>query len=577
MDMTFEINGQEITPVNYETIGIKLDWTGDAREAELTVESVELANLGKKLVLDHIDTLGVYEGLPLTIKIGTLTLEYYIDLTDNPKISGEGDASIEVSIKRRRAVDWFFSQANALSFEAINKTNPISLIDAPYLIVKDNQLEILIMLGISAYTLTKALIEGIQDLTIAITELIAAATPNAGVPPSFNTGAIIGAALKVVARIIYVAAVIVALIDITKQIIELLFPPIRNLKASTILELLNKGCQKLGYDFSSTIIENMPQLTILPVPLKKKTDEGLLSIFTNLFSSDNGSYTRGYPTSRDTTPTLGSLVDAIQQMFNAKIRIVGNTVHFERRDFWQQNSGVNIRRTLNLQDSRENEWTYNLGETWKRYLVQYRTDPNDLHTLDKIDKTDVEHSTEPNTVVNPDLVNIKGLADIFLPWSFGTRKDELTLVEEAALPFAELADEVVQFFGGESDLAAKVNGRIGVTIISNQYYTVSKLIYQTGGRQPQNYLDVIGAKVIRDEYHTINNVKENFKRIYAAPIPFSTNNMEMLLENNYVNDEIGNPLEILKFEWINDTKTADIEYSEFSFEGFNTKTVLIDG
>ena len=569
----YSINGNYFRPTNADNIGFKMDWSGDIAEAELTVDSIELETDAKRLVIQHINTYGVFEGLPLTIEVGTLTLDYYIDLTDNPLISGVGDSSIEVTIKRRKAVDYFKQQANGLSFEALNKTNPISLIDVPYLIIKDNQLEMLIMLGISIFTLTKALIEGIRDLSAAITEVIEASTPNVTIPPSFNIGAIIGAVLLALARIIYVAVLIVALIDLTKQVIELIFPPIRKLKAVKVQELFIKGCAKLGYTFSSTILSEMPQLTILPVPLKEEQK----SIFTNLFSLNNGSFTKGYPTARDTTPTLGRLIDSMQEMFNAKIRVVNSVVYLERRDYWILNSQVQITTTLNLQDKRENRWRYNLGEAWKRYYLHYQLDSNDLNTLDNIDSSQAEYSTEPVTVQNSDLVSIKGLADVSIPFAFGIRKGSLSYVEEATLPFAELADEVVQFFGGSSNLVSQVQGRIGVLQLSQQYFTVSKLMYTVGGKQPLNYLTKIGANVIYQNYHAINQVKANFKKIYDDPVRFSTFNFEDILENNYITDQDGNSLEVLTLEWINEAKEAQITYAEKSNEGDNTKTILISG
>jgi len=565
----YSINGNYFRPTNADNIGFKMDWSGDIAEAELTVDSIELETDAKRLVIQHINTYGVFEGLPLTIEVGTLTLDYYIDLTDNPLISGVGDSSIEVTIKRRKAVDYFKQQANGLSFEALNKTNPISLIDVPYLIIKDNQLEMLIMLGISIFTLTKALIEGIRQLSISISDFLGTIFVGTG----FNLGAFLAAALKLIANLIYVAVLIVALIDLTKQVIELIFPPIRKLKAVKVQELFIKGCAKLGYTFSSTILSAMPQLTILPVPLKEEQK----SIFTNLFSLNNGSFTKGYPTARDTTPTLGRLIDSMQEMFNAKIRVVNSVVYLERRDYWILNSQVQITTTLNLQDKRENRWRYNLGEAWKRYWLHYQLDSNDLNTLDNIDSSQAEYSTEPVTVQNSDLVSIKGLADVSIPFAFGIRKGSLSYVEEATLPFAELADEVVQFFGGSSNLVSQVQGRIGVLQLSQQYFTVSKLMYTVGGKQPLNYLTKIGANVIYQNYHAINQVKANFKKIYDDPVRFSTFNFEDVLENNYITDQDGNSLEVLTLEWINEAKEAQITYAEKSNEGDNTKTILISG
>jgi len=568
------INGEEIRPKNADDIGVKLDWTGDIKEAELTVDSIVLENNAKRIVLNHIEQLGVFEGVPYTAKIGGLILEYYIDLTVNPLISGNGDSSIEVTIKRRKQIDYLREQFNGLSFEALNKTNPITSFDVPYLIVRDNQAEMLIMLLISAFTLTKELIQGIKELITIITAgTVQASTPNTGVPPSVDTGDIIAQVLRIGAQIVYLAGILIALIDLTKKIIELIFPPIRNLKGVKVKELCEKACAKFGFTFSSSIINENAQLTILPVPFQPKNK----SIFTNLFTLDNGVYNKGYPTAQDSISTAGLMFDWLEEYFNAKLRIVGTQVQFEIRDFYVLNSGVSIKNTLNLQDVRENQWNYNLGEAWKRYFIHYRTDPSDTHTYDNVTQLDCEYSTEPVSIVNADLVSIKGLVDIAPPFAFGARKSKLTTVEEFVLPFAKLADEVVQFFGGSSDLVAKVVGRVGVLQISQQYFSVTKLMVTTNGKQPVNFLDQIGANSIYQKYHVINQVKENFKRIYSATIPFSTKNFEDLLENNYVTDELGNSLEILTFEYINESKTAEIEYSILSDEAFNTKTILING
>lgn len=562
------IGGIEIRPKNADDIGVKLDWTGDAKEAELTVDSLVLENMGKKLVLDHIAQYGIFEGLPYTFQINTLSLQYFIELVDNPKISGVGDSSIEVNIKKRFGISHFYDKANPLSFEAINKTNPISTIDIPYLIIRDNQAEMLIMLGISAYTLTKALIEGVKELVTAVTDFIKIISVGLVV----NIGQIISAALLLIARIIYVVALIIALIDITKQIIEIIFPPIRKFKASTILELCQKGCATIGMTFSSTIIEGMPQETILPAPLQK----GNQNIFNNIFSFDTGYYTKGYPTNRDTVKTFGDLIQALRAKYNAEIRIIGTTLYLERRDYWELNSGLQITSTLNLQNTRENEHGYNSDEWWKRYYLHGLYDTSDTHTMDKLDALDCEYSTEPVTVNNKDLVNINGLVEVIIPFAYGTRKDELTWVEKQAAKFAKIADDVVQFFGGDSSLEAKIKGRVGVLQISQQYFSVTKLLYQVGGKQPANYLSFIGANPTYIKYHAINQVRENFKRIQSETIPFSTAQFEELLTNNYVYDQNENSLEIRTFEWVNETKLAEIQYAVRSNEGFNTKTILID-
>ena len=564
------INNQEVRPKDADLIGLKLDWIGDAQETELNVDTLVLENKAKKLVLDHVNTYGVFEGVPYTFQINNFSLNYYIDLTDpNTKISGVGDSSIEVTIKKRKGISTFWENAYSLSFEAVNKTNPINNVPVDYLIVPDNQIEMIITTSISTFTLAKALEEGFRDIAIASTELLKQIFLGTGV----LLGQIISAVVLLVARVIYVIALVKALIKMAKQIIDLIYPPIKTFKGSTVLELMNKGCQKLGFKFESYLLNEIKDLTICPVPLQKNAG----SILDQLVTLDNTSYTKGYPTSRDSVPTLGTLMQSLKETFNGKFRIVNDTVYFERRDFWNLTNGLAIQNTLNLQNVRENQWQYNVAEAWKRYYINYRLDPTDYLTMDAVEKSDCEYSTEPLTTSNNDLINIKGLVDISIPFSLGIRKDKLTFVENFAKEYAKLADKVINFFNGDSSFESKVNARIGVMMIGQQYFQSTKLLYCLNGKQPVNYLDTIGADNIYKKYHTINQVKENFKKIYSATIPFSTAQFEQLLYNNYVQDSEGNLLEILTFEWTNESKEAEIMYSIESNEGFNTETIKIDG
>ena len=80
------IKGTLVRPDNADDIGFKFDWTKDINEAELTTDSVILSNDAKRIVLEHIETNGIYEGIPYEAQVGSTTLEYYIDLTYSPKI-----------------------------------------------------------------------------------------------------------------------------------------------------------------------------------------------------------------------------------------------------------------------------------------------------------------------------------------------------------------------------------------------------------------------------------------------------------------------------------------------------------
>ena len=158
--MKHEIGGIEIRPENADNIGIRLDFTGDADDAVLNVDSITLSNEAYKLINASRAQWGLFQGIPYTVKLGTLTLEYFVNLTENAQFT---DSTVTCSIVKRRSTGWFMQQANSTSWEVLNSITPITGgFDIPYVIVKDNQVELLITLALTGYSLTKELIEAIE-------------------------------------------------------------------------------------------------------------------------------------------------------------------------------------------------------------------------------------------------------------------------------------------------------------------------------------------------------------------------------------------------------------------------------
>jgi hypothetical protein len=572
------LDGTQIYPQNGDDIGFKLDFNPDNEgntTAELNVDNVILVNEAKQLVLNHIATYGVFQGIPYTVDINGVIFDYFVDLTQSPRISGDGDGSIEVKIMQRKSWSQFKEKADSLSFEAINKTHSITTKDIDYVIVKDNQGMIFITSLIAVYVLTDAIADAILKLSESTGDIAAAAAPIPGVGPtgptvSYNVSNIIWQAAKALIVLIYLALIVAALVNMINQLVELVFPRVRALKASTVLELINKGCDKLGYTFKSSIIEgDYSPLTLLPVPLAPLNK----SIFLEtLFPSFQSGYTKGYPTAQDTTPTLGSLIDAMITMFNGKIFVNNGVVTLERRDYLLQISTNKITNTLNIQDKRKNEWTYNTGDAWKRYYLKYQVDHSDIHTVDNYEGVSTEYSTDPIVVSNADLVNIKGLSIAEIPFAMGIRKGNFTWVEGIIYSLAEAVDK---FTGGNS--ASSIAARKSALKISGQYFSKSKLLYATGSRQGSAYLDSMASDVLYQGYHQINEVKQNFKRLYNASVPFSSDDFVKLQGNNYIYDTSGELLEIFSMDWNNGSKTSDVEYAVDSDEANNIKTIKISG
>ena len=387
-----------------------------------------------------------------------------------------------------------------------------------------------------------------------------------------DTGDIVALVLKIAAQAIYTTAVALALTSNVLKLIELFVPKVRYFNAMKVKDLLTQGSAFLGKQFESTALDSLQGMTILPVPLQKLNK----SIFDYYIGDLVSQFNKPYPTAMDySVSTIGGLFEEVRKAINGKIFINGNTVRLERRDYNWTISNKTFKNTLNIQAKRENQRTYNFGETWKRYLLHYNYDITDSHTMDKIKGQIVEKSTEPITSINSDLVTIKGFADVNIGLSLGYRKNDLNFVEKRLLEFAELADSVANSFGANSSLSDKITGRIGVLQISQQHFGNTKLLYTIGGKQPANFTDYIGADALYNKFHFINEVKTNFKSIEKSTIPFAPIQLEALNENNVMFDDDGNELEILTFEWINGAHQANVELAQKSNLAFNTKTITL--
>jgi hypothetical protein len=568
--MTHYINNIPITPRNRTEIGIISDFSGNPEILSLTTDNIILPREAKDLIDQHIASVGLFEAIPYKVTLeGGITLEYMIDLTDGVKVRQH---EIEVTLKRRQHIDDFRSQADGTSFEYMASQGVnFAVNDVPYFIVKDDQLEQALQLGIIAFIMTKEFIQAIKDTSEAIADLVEASTPILGVSPagptvSYNVGAIVSASLKVAAQVIYTAALLVALIKLADQLIQTMFPSKRNLKGIRFNDLLRQSCAFLGYTYQSATISD--KWVLCPVPLVKGSD----SIFDDVINAFSPAFNKGYPTSSDTTPTLGTFIEACETMFNARLIVSNNQVRVERRDWLNSQSIANVVPSLSLQADRDDEYTYMTtnAEVWKRYYIHYQTDFTDLHTCEGevYAEHDAEYSTEPLfPVTDPQMVTIRGLNDVNIPFALARRKTKLTIVEEIAKDVLETIDFLTGIFGGGTAYATQISQRKDAIRISQQYFSTTKVLYASVGDfqsgafvQRGDYLDFCGATALWNNYHYINAIAENDWILYEnVRVRITAQDFVTLQTNNFVLVD-GNLVEILKIEWIDEQSFAQMSY-----------------
>lgn len=579
------INGVEITPRNIESIGFVSNWTDstsmsdkDHKDLSLNVDTIILPNEGKREVENWLSTMGSFAGIPYQVQLSNGTkIDYYVDLTEQPIYK---DYECEVKIKRLKNQDNFYEQAQGTSFDylAHTKKATFNYIDVPYVIVPNNQAEMGISLSISLFVMVKALEEAILKIAELTAELTADIIPDIGV----GVGAVVVAkpwdiikdAVKLALQIAYSILLIVAIKKLADQLSELIFPKVRNFKACKVKELLEKSCQSFGYKFKSSLLDNLDGLTILPVPLTKSRYNGknLKKYVVDFTANDlDFAFTKGHPTGSDSVSSVWQLVQAIETTFNAKCRVSNGLVEIERVDYWKNIATNQVTTSLALQDSRQDKYTFNTHESWKRCYIHYQPDYSDYHTLDNFDVTDFEASTE--SIQNSYNDNIKGLRDISIPFSLGRRKETLNWVEQRAKDLFTVIDSICS-----TSYTSLITDRLGVLIIGQQYFVNTKLLYTTNGKQLESYIDKIGASSLWSNYHYLSQIQLNgYKIKESVKILMNDENFVNLLNNNWavINGKI---CELLNLEYKDMESYATISYKEpFDYSSKFLTTTVING
>jgi hypothetical protein len=572
--MRHYLNDIEISPRNRESIGIKSNFTGNPNELELSTDSVILPREGMELIVNHVQTTGVFEGIPYRVEIDPgVTINYYVDLTENFTVRQN---EVEVTLKKRKGYDNFKDRAEGTTFELMLSEGVVfNTFNVPYFVIQDDQLTKGITLLISTYIMTREVIDAGKELFDATKVLIKATVP-VGLPiPGPDWGAIIIAFLDVVFKLTYFALVLVALTTLLIKLFVLVFPPKRNLLGCKFKELAQKSCQYLGFNFQSTILDIESNLTMLPVPLIKNRK----SIFEFLPDEFTAPFNKGVPTSSDVVQTIWGFLESLELMFNAKIRVFNEIVYLERRDYWQNLTTSQLLPALNIQADRDEGYTFNTAEIWKRYYIHYTNDFTDLHSIDGevYDVNAVEYSTEALNVTNSDLVSIKGLSEVNIPYALGARKSKLNWLEKIGKGFFEVVDAVTGIFGGGTNYGPTIGERKDCLKISSNYFSVTKILWTVNGKQPSNYLQIINANAIWQKYHYINQIQLNGWIIkQTARVNLTGQQFVNLLGNNYATiNELD--CEILEIEYFDESKETVITYKEpldYATGKVNTKRIF---
>lgn len=560
------LNGTECNPTNRREVNYVLDFSSRRnRDLELSVDALRFVAEDKELIDNWRGTYGNYVGMPLDIDYGGGTVvRYLLDFSDPATIFETNSCSVKLI--RYRSTDNFFDNAEGLSFGLID-WQASDFTDIDYVIIPENTFSYYVALLLAEFSLAQELAKAVQEISEGISDLVKATTP-VGVPPAPDWGAIIVAAIKLAARIAYALFIIIALVKLTTEILNILFPKIRQFQGAYLRTLVRKGCEKLGYTLESTMLDEIADVAILPVPLRAKDP----TLFKELFQPLSLAYTNGHPSVRDSFSTFGQLLDFLETKLNAEIRVQpGDVVRIETEDYFEQLPSAIPAETFNNQESITDTQTINSDEIFKRLVITYAVDPSDLNTFDDSRKTLFETSSETLSSPGIDYELIKRLQSVDIPLARGTRKGSLTFGEK----FAKVIAEAVDAFCG-TGLVSKIEARKDVLQLSQQYFGVTKILRMSGTRLHSDQNAVLGADAIAARYWSSKYIENNQKlRKNQMPLALTKSEFFNIQANNYLTLNNGDTVKVKRVEW-NDYEALAIIDFETREAAVNEQTIVIN-
>lgn len=573
-NLSFQLDGKGINaPIEWQDIEITATFDGQV-QANITSDKFTFVLDSYTAIKQRIagglngSTVGIFEGMDFDISAlsteGQLSVfQGFLDMQDGMSIDDE-NGRIECSIKKLSGINTLSERLETIDFGYLKEIGVITqadYVDVEYVVVKINTALETIISGLMIYNLTKSLIEGVKGLAESIAGF-------SGISASGVVG-IIGATIflviKIILQIAYIAAIIVLLVELGRQMINAFVPPIRKHKGALLKTLLEKVATQLGYGFN-TSIDDLDYFVYLPSNIN--TDEYELGGFL----SKAGVIEEGIPNATDYGYLGSEIFDLAKKLFNGRYSVVNNIIQFhtELSPYWIKQS------TWIKPDVLQKEYKYNTKELKSNINIAFSTDINDEYTIDNFTGTVYQVITDANTIQDEKKKTIVGLDRVSLRVALGNRKDKLTSFEKILARLAGTFDAVTG-----SNLKKKIKNRVGMLKVSDNYHTIPKILYMSGGKIPQTHRQKLSAKVLWEEYHIEKSfIHNNFKRqrriTENEKTPFGFVDFVKLIENSYFYTEDNQQGKVNKITWRLAADYANIDYYVEEVYTKNLKEIKIE-
>lgn len=548
--VNIELNGDTSGAVKeWEDIEFIATFENDNAQPNITVNNeLTFVNEYAVLIQQWIDGGYISEGIPITFNVDNSTNTYdafqgIVDLRD--RFERIDPTTFKASIKPSNGLNRLADRSSGLTFQFLFDEGYITtsdFINVPYVVEKELNFIDMSLLTLGIFLMIDKLQQLIKELSKDVANLTAHIAGGA----TGAAAAIVAAATLLALDIAYTAIVLVALVDMIRELISYVLSPVKFHKAIRLNTLLEAGADYLGYNYNSTITE-LEDLVYMPSKREIVQDTQVGQLIANLTINQPG---LGIPSSSDYGYIYEELLDLVNRTFAAKVAIKNNTIeqHALISNWWIQQSSYTLPPVLTEQRK------YNVNELIGTRLLKFQTDQSDYWTIENYDGTISEIRSSQTSAQNNANVQIKGIDKTELPVALGTRKDGLNVLENKLYEMALNVDKLINFLGGNGNWANKVIARVGMLKLGKDWFDVPKLMkMNSANKLSSNYRTNWSAPYLYDNYHSyysFTGSNPNQWLIFEdVKIPFGFVDFLNVINNSYFYDSEGNECKIDQLIW----------------------------
>ena len=491
---------------------------------------------------------------------------FYLDYTRMRFLSA---VETEVALVKCSSLEEIEFRSKAITMRLLEFKNflpPNQFTNVPYIVENRKTILEKIQLLVQTFIILKM----IKDEIFKIINILADITSAGIVQALFNLTTTI---LNLIVLVIELRALLI-------EIQDTFFPPVRYHSGIKPRTFIQQGMSYLGIDSVAfgTLETVMNELVWLG---SKNNQKGITDDTVNPDS--------GILTPSNVGYNLFDCIELLSKQFRLKKAIIGGVFHLrpENDPFWV-NSANYVMPSILIEQTFANNGTIrpNYEDLNSSTIIDYVTDDSDLHTLD-----DLANEADPTstgkiisvTTVTPLVVTeerrvlLRNLKTVEIPYALAVRKNELTdlfqTFSNMVDTFNSIKSSVEDFFSGSPQSAPEltqmqidIQNRIGALKIENHFFSVPKMILLRDNengvpRIPLDFVDIIGARALYDNYHTWdsfipgnrnpNNAQETAAKLVheGVRIPFGLEDFNNILINSYFSTQDGKIGKFTKVDW----------------------------